>query len=452
MLARTCVRQAVTLADESALARPAGFAEAMAERKIAAAIDFEAPVSPFVCHPVPVARPRVLHVSGDFPDSIDPFKTPVVRMLLDLTGHRFHHEVVSLNRRSPSLIGFGRGLITRGMPDLSIGVERFDYGEAIVYEAPPRGLFHATMLRRLGDWLAKNTAARIVPDLIVGHKLAIEGIAVRRAANQLGVPFAICIQGDTDTKVIGARPDLTAEFAKVFHEASVVFPFTPWALRQIEKRLGRRTGLTITLPCPTDLDAATRPQLNGDGFVSVFHLKNHRRKNLQRTVAALRLVREDSPSVGLAIIGGGSETEREQCRSIVAGTDGISFEGRLDREALGERLNRATGLVLPSLRESFGLVFIEALFAGIPVIYPKNAAIDGYFDNASFALGVDAGDSGAIAGAMARLVREEVRLKADLLQWQNSPESLRFKRSEIATSYARGLLQATMIQAGAQSC
>lgn len=430
-----------------------GSVEAVCEHQITAAIDLGGLVNTFAGFAVPVARPRVLNVSGDFPDSIDPFKTPVVRMLLDLTDDRFQHEVASLNRRSPSILGFGRGVIAgRGLPNLAIGAERFDYGQAIVYEAPPRGLFHATMLRRLGDWLAEDPAASFVPELIVGYKLTIEGIAVRRAANRLGVPFAICIQGDTDTKVIGARPDLTAEFAKVFHEASVVFPFTPWALQQIEERLGPRAGPTITLPCPTDLDAATPPQPVGDGFVSVFHLKNYRRKNLQGTVAAFRLLQADTPLVRLAIIGDGSPTEREQCRSIVAGTDGISFEGRLDRAALSRRLNRATGLVLPSLRESFGLVFIEALFAGLPVVYPKNTAIDGYLDNASFAIGVDARDSTAIAAAMRKIVRDEAKLKADLRRWQDSSDALRFQRSEIASSYARGLLQATKNYAGIGSC
>ena len=38
------------------------------------------------------------------------------------------------------------------------------------------------------------------PDLIVGHKLTIEGIAVRRAAEALRTPYALALQGGTDQK------------------------------------------------------------------------------------------------------------------------------------------------------------------------------------------------------------------------------------------------------------
>jgi glycosyltransferase involved in cell wall biosynthesis len=102
-------------------------------------------------------------------------------------------------------------------------------------------------------------------------------------------------------------------------------------------------------------------------------------------------------------------------------------------------MNRATGLVLPSLRESFGLVFIEALFAGLPIIYPKGAAVDGYFDNCSFAIAVDARDPEAIAAAIERLVRDEAKLKADLLAWQNSAEARRFTPGAIARAFTDGL-------------
>lgn len=396
------------------------------------------------------AKPRILHVSADFPDSIDSFKTPVVRSLVDLTQDRFDHEVISLNRRSPRILKFGKGLITgRGSPELAVGGEPFSHGQALIYEAPPFGLFHATMLWRLGDWLTKDRAGAPPPHLLVGHKLTIEGIAVRRASRQLGVPFAICIQGDTDTKVLAARPDLTAEFSKVFHEAAVIFPFTPWALRQFEDRLGRRTGPTVLLPCPTDLDVPSVPRAGGNRFVSVFHLKNYRRKNLHGIVAALRILQKDKAEVGFDIIGGGSEQEFERCRSIARDLGNVIFEGPLDRSALRQRLNRAMGFVLPSLRESFGLVFIEALFAGLPVIYPKGTAIDGYFDGFSFAIGVDSNDPSAIAAAMRTVVREEQNLKADLLQWQESEHAKQFMRSTIGRVFAVGLSRALEIHESA---
>jgi glycosyltransferase involved in cell wall biosynthesis len=400
-----------------------------------------------------ISRPRVLHVSADFPDSVDALKTHVIRSLLDLTRESFQHEVVSLNRRSPSFASFALSVFSgAGKPRLSTRQEAFEYGLAMVYQAPPRGLFHATMLRRLGDWLAEEAMQAPLPDLLVGHKLAIEGIAVHRAAERCGLPYAICIQGDTDTKVMGARPDLTAALSRVFHGAALTFPFTPWALQQVEQRLGKRTGPTIMLPCPTDLDRPVPPRNGGDGLVTGFHLKNHSRKNLRGLAAALKILADEGKAMPLEIIGGGAPDDMERCRNIVAGLDSVSFAGALDRAELRARLNQATAFVLPSLRESFGLVFIEALFAGVPVIYPKGAAIDGYFDEAPFALRVDARNPVEIAAAMATVVREEARLKAELAWWQQSREAERFQRGAIARSFAQGLRRAADLGTEGKLC
>jgi hypothetical protein len=40
--------------------------------------------------------------------------------------------------------------------------------------------------------------------------------------------------------------------------------------------------------------------------------------------------------------------------------------------------------------ETFGLVYIEAMSQGLPVIHPAGQAIDGYFINSSFAVTVKA--------------------------------------------------------------
>ena len=385
-------------------------------------------------------RPSIVHVSGDFPDPIDPFKTPVIRTLVDLTSDRFRHYVFSINRKSGGAAQLACILTQKFDDKLLLEDRAFDHGRALTYSAPSRGIFHASVLRGLGDRLADMLIARGGVDLLVGHKLTIEGIAVRRAALRLGVPFAISIQGDTDTKILAARPDLRGEFRKIFHEASMVFPFAPWALKACESTLGRRAGPSELLPCPTELDQPIAPCPGGESFASVFHLRNYRRKNLQGLARAMKLRGQAGLPGSLSIIGGGEPGDLARCRNMTADLDTIDFEGALERDRLPRRLNRAKGFVLPSLRESFGLVFIEALFAGLPIIYPKGAAIDGYFDDYPFAIAVDARDPAAIAEAMDILMRDENRLKSDLLAWQNGPHSRRFTRDAIARTFEQGLL------------
>lgn len=388
---------------------------------------------------------RVLHVSGDYPDSVDAFKTPVIRTLVNLTRTHFDHEVISINRRNPPVAGFAIQTIrTLGRPTLAISDTPFEDGTALTYRAPPKGIFHATMLHQLGDHIAAHIGRQArPPQLIVGHKLAIEGIAVMRAAQQTGIPYAISIQGDTDTRIIEARPDLRRELAQVFHGAAIVFPFSPWSLNGVEERLGVRAGPVTMLPCPTDIDVPIAPNAPGDGFISVFHLKNFVRKNLQGMADAIRLLDKDNGlQLPLAIIGGGNAEEIARCAKIVEGASGISFAGPMDRDALRARMQTATGFVMPSLRESFGLVFVEALFCGLPIIYPAGTAVDGFFDGAPFAIRVNGRDPVAIAAAMRNIRDNEITIKTALAQWQTSADAVRFTRAAIGKAFADGLTSA----------
>lgn len=383
----------------------------------------------------------IVHVSGDFPDNFQSFKTPVIRDLVDLTSHAFDHRVISINRRSPGWAASAGVLIQRQA--LAIEERRFAYGTAIEYVAPGKGLRHRTVLEQLGEWIAQHCLlSGSKPDLLIGHKLTIEGIAVRKAASLLGVPYALSIQGNTDTKILKIRRDLTRDFAEIFHGARTVFPFAPWALRDVEQALGERSGPAYLLPCPTELDQAIPPNARGDGFISVFHLKNWRGKNLAGLVEAWKILARRGPPPPLEIIGGGTDEELAACRKLARDVPQITFAGPMDREQLAQRMNRASALVLPSLRESFGLVFIESLFAGTPIIYPQDTAIDGYFDGAAFAWRVKPRSAPSIAAAVEGVMANEASAKNALALWQKTPDARRFTRAKIAATFEHGLTEA----------
>lgn len=388
-------------------------------------------------------RPDILHISGDFPDPINPSKTPVIRTLLEMTDDTFAHRVISLNRKSPGPVALSATLLGRSPLSRIVPFER---GMAAEYLAPPMGLLHKTLLHRVADALVERLAEGPRPALIVGHKLSIEGIVARRMARRLDIPFAISIQGNTDTRIVDARPDLRGELRRVFHEASVAFPFAPWALRRIEARLGRRRGLTTMLPCPTDIDEPVAPAMDGNQLVSVFHLRNHGLKNLRGLALAMRELASTDPDIRLSIIGGGSDEDVGTCRAILGDLPNVELAGAMDRRQLREALGGSAGFVLPSLRESFGLVFIEALFCGLPVVYPTGRAVDGYFDGEPFAIGVDPRQPGRIAEGMRTLVREQAPLKRALARWQQDGRARQFTRPEIAASFAAGLTAA--VEAG----
>ena len=392
-------------------------------------------------------RLHICHLSADFPDPVNSAKTSVIQRLVTLTNADFEHEVYSLNRAPPSPARFLAGALANyGKPALQIVAEPFSYGHALRYYAPGQGVLHAQMLRELGDWLAERIAAGRRPDLLVGHKLSVEGIATARAASRLGLPYALSLQGNTDTKILQLRPDLRPALTEVYHSAAMVFPFAPWARTEVERYLGVRSGPSVLLPCPMVDEHITPPNPNGAGVISVFHLRNAREKNLAGLALAARKAREYSPDLTLQIVGGGTPAEIMRCNRLAGGAKNVEFPGALDGEALRSCMNNAAGLVLPSLRESFGLVFIEALFAGLPIAYPAGAAVDGYLDDLPFAIRVNARSTSDITAAMIALVTRQVELKEALSRWQQSGATARFCSKRIAQDFRDGLIAAANVR------
>ena len=394
-------------------------------------------------------RNTALLLSADYPDPFEPDKTRVFERLVSLTADRFDTTVLSLNRSWP---GGAEGLARLPFPGPVIAENRsFAAGRALRYRAPPVGVWHRARLQALADAIAAQHHWRpggAAPDLIVAGKLTVEGIIAQALARRWGVPYALCLQGNTDLKILRARPDLRRLFRSIYRGAAAIFPFAPWTDAAVDAMLGPMPAEKRTiLPCATDLDAPIAPAPRGEGFVSVFHLRHHRNKNLAGMAAAMGRL-PDHPRARLDIIGGAFAQTMQTLRSRHRGQGRIVFAGPLSQEALPRRLNRAIALVLPSFRETFGLVFIEALFAGLPVIYSRGTAIEGYFDGAPFALPVDPHSPASIAEAMAATLRDEATIKAALHDWQTSPASRRFTRAAIGEAFAQGLERAIADQAG----
>lgn len=388
-------------------------------------------------------RARVLHLSADIPDLINQAKTPVITRLIDLVDDRYDNCIMSFNRRQPTMSEVIGLAIGRMSPTFESTVREFDRGVCLEYRAPSKGLFHASMLDRLSQWIAARIARQAIkPDLIVGHKLTVEGILARAVALRLGIPYAITIQGNTDQKIISARPDLARRFGAVFHGAACVFSFAPWARTFVEQRFGQRAAPTLDLPCPTLGDIVRPPVCGGSALVSVFHLRNHKVKNLEGIAAAMRALEASGHRHPVQVFGGGSPSDMSECEAIARKTHGLKLMGPRSIDEVGPIMNNAIALLMPSKRETFGLVFLEALFAGIPIIYPKGAGVDGYFDGLPFAIAVNARDTQAIGDAIRHVVLHEVEIKSALAKWQQSGALDRFSRPAIGAAFANGLNRA----------
>jgi glycosyltransferase-like protein len=158
----------------------------------------------------------------------------------------------------------------------------------------------------------------------------------------------------------------------------------------------------------TDAQVTERLRLAGGApvFLAVGGIEE--RKNTARVLEAFRAIRSRHPTSRLVIAGGVSlldhDVYQSQFAAVLAGSGlpagAVIQTGRWPQKLMPALFRAATTLVFPSIREGFGLVVLEAMASGVPVVVSRCAPFTEYL-TADDALWCDPFDSASIAAAIA---------------------------------------------------
>lgn len=167
--------------------------------------------------------------------------------------------------------------------------------------------------------------------------------------------------------------------------------------------------------------------------VAVFAGRHIPEKRVPALVPALARAREQIPDLRGEIYGDGPE--RAQVLKGIAdhGLEGcVSAPGFVDAETLERALASALCLVLPSRREGYGVVVIEAAAHGVPGVVVEgldNAATELVEEGANGAVAFSA-EADDLAAAIIRVYRAGPELRRSTLDWfHRNEERLSLERS-----------------------
>jgi len=137
----------------------------------------------------------------------------------------------------------------------------------------------------------------------------------------------------------------------------------------------------VVVPEPIDLGewrrrfaAADRPARSAPTVLAVARM--YPRKRLQDLLRAAAILRERIPAVRVRIVGEGPESARLRALHAALGLgETVTFLGDISRQALAVEYVGADCFCLPTVQEGFGLVFAEAMAAGLAVVACRAAAV-----------------------------------------------------------------------------
>lgn len=98
-----------------------------------------------------------------------------------------------------------------------------------------------------------------------------------------------------------------------------------------------------------------------------------KRKNIDKLILAVN----DLEDFELKIIGDGKELKHLSRVGSLTHQAKIEFLGRLPHEKVLEEMQKSDIFILPSVNETFGMVYLEAMSSGCITVCTKNDAIDG---------------------------------------------------------------------------
>ncbi len=367
----------------------------------------------------------IVHISNDYPDILVPRKTNAVKALVDGTPE-YRHVVYSLNRVSA----------LSGLASMDFGADRI----AVAYGALPKGLFWEKRLREVGQWILSDLKSRgIKPDLIEAHKFTIEGFIGHDLSQEFGVPLICDIQGYTDINILKKKKSWHARYRQIAKDCAAVFPYAPWPIDAFVDAIGLDREKCTCLPVVPGIDAMARaPVIGADKLLSVFHLDGWKNKNFEGMALAVKKLSRLRKGITLDVYGGGSPKTLLDLQAIIDQHDlheCVRLMGPVENGDMSAVMRQYAGFVMPSKSESYGLVYVEALFSGMPVMFNKNRGISGYFEASDIGYGADAHDVDDIARGMAHLLDHEASLKDKLEEMQKSGAFDKLRRGDILKSY-----------------
>jgi glycosyltransferase involved in cell wall biosynthesis len=374
-------------------------------------------------------HPTILHISNDYPDPLVPDKTRAVAALVEGTPG-FRHVVYSLNRVN----GWS------GAAALPFGEDK----TALSYRALPKGLLWRRRLNDVARWIESDLKQRgIVPDLVEAHKFSVEGIIGHALAGRYNRPLVCDIQGDSDVKIVRAKPNMRGLYRDIAGRAALFFPYAPWPVRPLSELTGLDPARCRLLPVVPGIDRVSpAPFVGGCKLLTVFNLDSWKRKNLTGMIAAIKALQGRFPDIALDIYGRGkpqsvTAVRRAVGRSGIAGR--IHLKGPVPNGSVPDVMKHYAAFLLPSLRETYGLVYAEALFAGVPILYGRDRGIDGYADEGLIGRACDPYDAASIAEGIAFLLTHEQSLKRKIAAAQEQGAFERLRRASILAAYREGL-------------
>lgn len=282
---------------------------------------------------------------------------------------------------------------SRSVESESIPVFRMD----VPLGKMPDKLFLGVSRKAFASLLRKAISRVGKPDILHAHFMKT-GASVAPAAGKLGIPFVI-----TEHYSLLNNQTIPAHTIACYRPSYLQAQRVISVSKSLENSMLRHFGIhTTTIHNMTDTTLFT-PLRTGRSWtalrvVTCGGLIQGKRHHM--TIRAFAKLLGAYPDARLTVMGGGPEINALKQLCVELGCEGqVEFTGAVSRQVIAERYRNSDFFVLPSALETFGVVYIEAMATGLPVIATLCGGPEDFVDERNGLL-IPVDDQAALDSAM----------------------------------------------------
>ncbi len=282
-------------------------------------------------------------------------------------------------------------------------------------------------LKKLRNWLSAGLSAYRQyerqygkPDIIHAHgRFLNAGALALKIHNHKQIPF-IYTEHSTSYQLGIAPRDAKPILHEIADKASAFITVSKSLLNDFELFLGRQIPHALVMPNTMDpiFEEPLKKVLNPDHFSFINISSFHRKKGLDILLRSFKAAFSSNPYYKLTICGDGPlKDELLALRDELGLKESVQFTGNITKQEVKNRLDASNALVVSSLHETFGVVVIEALSRGCPVVSTRCGGPEDILNEESGIL-VKAGDEHELAEALKKMASDYSHY--DIKKIQNS--------------------------------
>ena len=313
----------------------------------------------------------------------------VLHICNDYSYTKVHSELYSELDR----LGVEQVIYTYPADKTRAGRNQFDGKHTTFIYSDARKACHQYLFHKKIRDIAKDVCQRVDMasiDCIHASTLFSDGGVAYTLHRKLGIPYVVAVRNTDVNEFMALAPHTWLLGRKVITNALKLVFISPSIYRLFCQRrffkdvAAKNTAKTVV--CPNGINTywlehiSAEPTAKSNEILYIGRFDKN--KNVLRLTDAFLALRQELPDIHFTIVGERGEQEKDIISIAETHRDAITYLGPIyNREELRRVMRQSSVFAMTSIYETFGLVYVEALSQGLPILFTKGQGVDGYFSD-----------------------------------------------------------------------